>query len=269
VPPRAERVLRVAGVPLIVVGVLAWLAVTVLRAGSAGDPAAYAEYVDPATGSYIDVQLDDASPTFGTFSVVVPGAGRVWPVPDADVDTSRGPGGTVELRYDGPGLRDPQVQPRVPYDPPREQTEPQEVQLRLAAQVDTERQVATVEVWVDGDRQRLQGSAPLTGARPVVEDFLEAVRAGDWDRVYTLESMFMRNGSKRGDFVVNLANAGAITSVSAARPTGETEYSTRAGASYARTPIRLTYGTGPDAPSVDATLVLALTGGRWSVLSVE
>lgn len=267
-PARAAGVLRVAGVPVVAVGVLLWLAATVLRAGGAAPAQAYAEFVDPSTGSYLDVQLDDTLSSYGTFSAVVPGQGRVWPVPKARADATRS-GDTVELSYDGPGLSDPQVVPGVPYDPPRTAPPPQEVRLRLVARLDPVRHTATVDVQVDRDRHRIQASAQPANAPAVVDEFLAAIRAADWDRVYSLESAAMRNGSKRQDMVVGLQNAGAITTVSAARATGPTVYSTKAGASYARTPVHLTYGSGPDATSVDATLVLALTGGSWNVLAVE
>ena len=79
----------------------------------------------------------------------------------------------------------------------------------------------------------------------------------------------MRNGSKRATFVTDLANGGAVTTISDARATGPTVLSTDAGVSYARTPIRVTYGDAPGATRVDATLVLAVDAGSWKVLGIE
>jgi len=38
---------------------------------------------------------------------------------------------------------------------------------------------------------------------------------------------------------------------------------------YARTPVRLTYAGGTAMTDVDATVVLVVEGGAWSVLSLE
>jgi hypothetical protein len=96
------------------------------------------------------------------------------------------------------------------------------------------------------------------------------MRTGDWNRLYDVESSYMRNGSKRPDFVTELSNGGAVTTISDARTVGPSEYSTTdAGVSYLRTPIRLTYGDGPGATKVHATLVLAVDAGSWKVLGLE
>ena len=80
VDARTARVARTAGVPLVVLVVLVWLVVSVLRAGGAAEPPVFAEFVDPATSSYIDVQLDDTTKSYGTFSALLPGQGRDRPI---------------------------------------------------------------------------------------------------------------------------------------------------------------------------------------------
>jgi len=266
--PRRARAVAIAGVPVLVLGALAWLVTSVVRTGGAAEPAVFAEFVDPAANSYLDVQLDRSATSFGAFSAVVPGVGRVWPT--ARVAASPAPGGGVELRYDGAGHRDPQTQPGDRYEQPRPQSPPDAVRLRLVGQVDAARHVASVDVWVDGDRHHIGSAGQPSGAQDVVHDFLRAVLARDWDEVYSLETPFMRNGSKRADFVRDMPNAGAVTNVSAARPVGPTTYSrTPAGVVYARTPVRLTYAGGTAMTDVDATVVLVVEGGAWSVLSLE
>jgi len=271
VDARTARVARTTGVPLIVLVVLVWLAVSVLRAGGAGDPPVFAEFVDPASSSYLDVQLDSATKSYGTFSALLPGQGRIWP--KGRVETQQRDGGVVELRYDGPGYQDPNAQPGGADETPAGQPPPpppQVVPVRLTGQVDAGRHVASVDVWVNGERHRITSSGQVSGADSVVEDFLTAMRAGNWNKLYTIESPYMRNGSKRATFVTDLANGGAVTTISDARTTGPTVRSTTdAGVSYARTPIRLTYGDGPGATKVDATLVLAVDSGSWKVLGIE
>jgi hypothetical protein len=266
--PRRARAVRIAGVPALVLGTLAWLVASVLRTGGAPEPSPFAEFVDPAANSYLDVQLNSSATSFGAFSAVVPGDGRVWPT--ARVAASRSPSGGVELRYDGVGRRDRQTQPGDRSQPARPHSPPDVVGLRLVGQVDATRHLASVDVWVDGDRHHIGSAGQLSGAQDVVHHFLGAVLARDWDEVYSLETASMRNGSKRGDFVTAMPDAGAVTSVSAARPVGPTTYSrTPAGVWYARTPVRFTYAAGTATTDVDATVVLVVEGGGWSVLSIE
>jgi hypothetical protein len=271
VDARTARVARTTGVPLVVLVVLVWLVVSVLRAGGAAEPPVFAEFVDPGSSSYIDVQLDDTTKSYGTFSALLPGQGRVWP--KEPVQTQQRDGGVVELRYDGPGYQDPNAQPGGADETPAGQPPPpppQVVPVRLAGQVDAARHVASVDVWVDGERHHIASNGEVSGAEGVVEDFLQAMRTGNWNKLYTVESPYMRNGSKRATFVTDLANGGAVTTISDARTTGPTVRSTtEAGVSYARTPIRLTYGDDPGATKVDATLVLAVDSGSWKVLGIE
>jgi hypothetical protein len=267
---RTARVAGTAGVPVVVLVVLVWLVVSVLRAGGAGQPPLFAEFVDPASGSYIDVQLDSSTKSYGSFSALLPGQGRVWP--KGRVQTEQRDGGVVELRYDGPGYQDPNAQPGGADEAPAGQRPPppQVVPVRLAGQVDAARHVASVDVWVDGERHRIASTGQVSGAEGVVEDFLTAMRTGNWNKLYTIESPYMRNGSKRATFVTDLANGGAVTTISDARALGPTVRSaTDAGVSYARTPIRLTYGEGAGATKVEATLVLAIDAGSWKVLGIE
>jgi hypothetical protein len=258
---------RFAGVPVLVIGVLVWLVITVFRAGGAGAPAPDAEFVDGAGGSYLDVQLDRSKQNYGSLAVVIAGKGRVWP--KARVSISEDSANRVELHYQGDGFRDPRVTPRSRDEQPRPLKRPERVRLQLAGHVDPTRHLALVDVWVNGEEHRITAVGEPSGAQAVVEDFLQAVRTGDWDTLYSIETSYMRNGSKRREFPVAMANAGVITTVTAARATGPTAFSIRFGASLARTPIQLTYGVGPGATSVDATLVCAVAGGAWGVLSLE
>jgi len=269
VDARTARVARTAGVPLVVLVVLVWLVVSVLRAGGASQPPVFAEFVDPASSSYLDVQLDSSTNSYGSFSALLPGQGRVWP--KGRVQTQQRDGGVLELRYDGPGYQDPNAQPGGGDDAPVGQPPPpQVVPVRLVGQVDAARHVASVDVWVNGERHRIASSGQVSGAEGVVEDFLTAVRTGNWNKLYAIESPYMRNGSKRATFVTDLSNGGAVTTISDARTTGPTVRSTTdAGVSYARTPIRLTYGDGAGATHVEATLVLAVDSGSWKVLGIE
>lgn len=266
--PGTARTLKVAGVPVLLVCVLVWLVVVVLRAGGAGPPAAYAEFVDTSGRSYLDVQLNSAAKSYGWFAAVLPGHGRVSPVDPVDV--SRRDAGTLELRYDGVGHRDRYVQPGG-YDEPRPpRPKPQVVRLRLVAQIDPARHVASVDVWVDGERHRIASAGQVRGAEEVVRTFLTAMRTRNWDLLYSIEARSMRNGIGRSEFVTLLANGGAVTTVSDAQAVGSLTYGTsRSGASVARVPIRVTYGTGPETTSVDAVLVVAVDGGTWKVLAVE
>jgi hypothetical protein len=270
VDARTARAARIAGAPVIVLVVLVWLVVSVLRAGGAGQPPVFAEFVDASNSSYLDVQLDSSTKSYGSFSALLPGQGRVWP--KGRVQTQQRDDGVVELRYDGSGYQDPNAQPGAGEEAPAgfRPPPPEVVPVRLAGQVDPARHVATVDVWVNGERHRIASAGQVSGAEGVVEDFLTAMRTGNWNKLYTIESSYMRNGSKRGTFVTDLSNGGAVTTISDARTVGPTERTTTdAGISYARTPIRLTYGEGAEATKVEATLVLAVDAGSWKVLGVE
>ncbi len=255
--------------PLVVLVVLVWLVVSVLRAGGAGDPPVFAEFVDPGSSSYLDVELNSSAKSYGTFSALLPGQGRIWP--KGRVQTQQRDGGVVELQYDGPGYQDPNAQPGGGDDAPVQQPPPPlVVPVRLSGQVDAVGHVASVDVWVNGERHHIATSGQVSGADAVVEDFLTAVRTGNWNKLYAIESPYMRNGSKRATFVTDLSSGGAVTTISDARTTGATVTTTTdAGVSYARTPIRLTYGDGAGATKVEATLVLAVDSGSWKVLGIE
>ena len=261
------RLLRVAGAPALVIVALLLLVVAVVRAGGAAPPSAYAEFVDRSNGSYLDVQLNEASKSYGAFSAVVPGNGRVWP--KGRVDTRDAGGGRVELSYEGDGFRDPQVPPGAREDQQRPQRRPDRVTVRLLGQVDPVRHVASVDVWVDGRQHQISATGEPGGAQAVVDDFLTAIRTKDWNTVYSLETAAMRNGSTRSDVVNGLPNGGVITEVTGARTTGPTTFTMRGGTNYGRAPIRLTYGSGPDRTTLDAVLVIAVDGGSWGVLTVE
>ena len=258
---------RLVGVPVLVLGVLVWLVITVFRAGGAGTAAPDAEFVDGANGSYLDVQLDTSKQNYGSFAAVISGLGRVWP--ETRVGTSEGAGNSVELRYEGDGFRDPRVQLRFRDEQSRPLRRPEAVRLRLAGQVNPARHIALIDVWVNDEEHRITSAGEPSGAQAVVDHFLQAIRTGDWETLYSVETSYMHNGSTRSEFVSATANAGVITTATAARATGPTTFSNRSGASLARTPIQLTYGTGPDATSVDATVVCAVAGGAWGVLTLE
>jgi hypothetical protein len=261
--------MKIAGVPVLALGVLVWLVVAVLRAGGTGPPPVYAEFVDPSTSSYLDVQLDRSATRYGAFSLVVPGEGRVWPA--ARVEARQQSPRVVELHYEGVGYRDAHVQPDgQPEDSPQPRPRAQVVHLRLIGQVDAAGHTASVDIWVNGDRHHIRSAGQVGGAEAVVDDFLAALLAHDWDKLYGVEAAYMRTGIRRNDFVTQMANAGAVTCVNGADTTGPTTFSTtRAGVSYARTPIRLTYGTCAPTARVDAVLVLVVDGGTWNVLSLE
>jgi hypothetical protein len=261
------RAVGLAGVPVLVLGVLVWLVITVFRAGGAGTPAPDAEFVDGANGSYLDVRLDTSKQNYGSFAAVIAGQGRVWP--KGRVSASEGSGSSVELHYEGDGFRDPRVEPRSRDEQSRPLKRPEAVRLRLAGQVNPARHIALIDVWVNGGEHRITSAGEPSGAQAVVDDFLQAIRTGDWDTLYSLESSYMHDGSKRSEFVSAMANAGVITTATAARATGPTTFSDRSGASLTRTPIQLTYGPGPDATSVDATVVCAVADGAWGVLTLE
>jgi hypothetical protein len=257
-------------VPVLVVAVLVWLVVSVLRAGGAGQAPLFAEFVDPSGSSYLDVQLDSSTKSYGSFSALLPGQGRVWP--KGRVQTQQRADGVVELSYDGPGYQDPNAHPGGGDEPVAALRPPPPLVLpvRLAGQVDAASHVASVDVWVNGQRHHIASAGQVSGAEGVVEDFLTAIRTGNWNKLYTIESSYMRNGSKRATFVTDLSNGGAVTTISDARTTGPTVHTTDdAGVSYARTPIRLTYGDGPGATKIEATLVVAVDAGSWKVLGVE
>ncbi len=265
--PAAARVLRVRVVPALVLVALVGLVLTVLQAGGAAPPSAYAEFVDRTGRSYLDVQLNPDATSYGAFAAVLPGEGRVWPT--ERVSVQQGPGDMVTLQYDGEGKRDAGVQPGMRYMPKRTDPKPEEVALRLVGQVDPAGERADVEIWVDGVRHELTADRRPGGDQVALQQLLRALATQDFDTLYTLSSAGMRNGSTRSSYTRDLANAGVINDVTAARATAPTTYTVRYGTRYARTPLRLTYGSGADATDVDATLVLVLADGTWSLLTVE
>jgi hypothetical protein len=260
---------KIAGVPVLALGALVWLVVAVLRGGGTGPPPVYAEFVDPSSSSYLDVQLDRSTTSYGAFSAVLPGEGRIWPAARVEARQRNPP--LVELHYQGAGYRDPQAQPGgLPEDPSQRQPPPQVVQVRLVGQVDAAGHSASVDVWVNGARHHIGSPGQVRGAEEVVDDFLAALQTRDWDKLYNIEAGYAHTGTKRSDFVTEMADAGAVTCISGAETTGSTTYSTtQAGVSYARTPIRLTYGPCAATARVDAALVLVVDGGTWKVLSLQ
>jgi len=262
---RTAGAIKIGAAPVLVLGVLVWLVVAVLRAGGTGDPPVYAEFVDPAGNSYVDVQLNQSATSYGAFSAVVPGQGRVWPA--GKVDARQRDGGLVELRYDGAGYQDLAV--TSGEDAPGPRPKPQKIRLQLAGQVDASRHVSSVDLVVNGDSHHISSTGQVSGAQAVVDDFLGAVVKGDWDRLYSIEAGYTHNGAKRSDFVTGMANDGAVTCIRRAEATGPMTYSTEAGVSYARVPIRVTYGACTSIPRVDTTLVLVVDGGAWKLLSLE
>src|SRR4051812_18420931 len=101
--PGTARAMKIAGVPVLVLGALVWLVVAVLRGGGTGPPPVYAEFVDASSSSYLDVQLDRSKTSYGALSAVVPGEGRVWPA--ARVEARQRNPRVVELHYEGVGYR--------------------------------------------------------------------------------------------------------------------------------------------------------------------
>ncbi len=265
--PAAARVVRVRVVPALVLVALAALVFSVLRAGGAAPPSAYAEFVDSSGRSYIDVQLNDEASSYGAFAAVLPGSGRVWPT--ERVTVQQGPGDMLTIRYDGEGKRDPRVQPGMRYMPRRTDPPPDVVGLRLAGQVDPAGERAEVDVWVDGVQHRIVSQRRPDGDQAALQQVLRALSTQDFDTLYTLSSAGMRNGSTRASWTKDLANGGVINDVTAVRATAPTTSTVRHGTRYARTPVRFTYGSGADARDVDATLVLVLADGTWSLLTVE
>jgi hypothetical protein len=265
---RTARAAKIAGVPVLVLGALVWLVVVVFRTGGVGPPPVYAEFIDPSSSSYLDVQLDRAMTSYGAFSAVVQGEGRVWPVGRVHV-RQQGPG--VELRYEGVGYRDPKVQPGgKPVDPVVSRRPHQTVHLRLVGQVDPTSHTASVDVVVNGASHHIASAGAVGDAREVVDDYLGALVTRNWDQLYSMGTTSMRQGAARKDYVAEMANGGAVTCIRHAEAINSTTYSTTpAGVSYARTPVRLTYGPCAGTTKVEATLVLVVDGGSWKALSLE
>jgi hypothetical protein len=193
----------------------------------------------------------------------------VWP--KGRVQTTPREDGTVQLSYDGIGYQDARVRPGGADENPALHLPPlPQVPVRLAGQVDAARHVASVDVWVNGEHHHIGSAGQVSGAQGVVDDFLTSLRTGNWNKLYSVESTYMHNAGRRSDFMTQLANGGAVNTISDARVVGPTAYSTSdAGVSYVRAPIRVTYGDGPAATQVPATLVLAVDAGAWKVLGVE
>lgn len=255
--------------PVLVLGTLVWLAVTVLRAGGSGPPPAYAEFVDPSSSSYLDVQLDRSSTSYGRFSAVVSGEQRVWPAGHVEAGQQHD-GAVVELRYAGVGYREVPVPGGAPADPGARPIPPEKVSLRLVGQVDPARHVASVDVFVNGTGHHIRSPGAVGGANGVVNDFLTALTTRNWDELYRIEAASMRTGVKRNDFLTAMATGGAVTCISRAEAISSTTVSTSpAGISYARTPVRITYGQCAGATSLQTTLVLVVDGGSWKALSLE
>jgi hypothetical protein len=243
--------------------------VIVLRAGGVGPPPVYAEFIDPSSNSYLDVQLDRAMTSYGAFSAVVPGEGRVWPV--GRVDASRQDGRAVALRYDGVGYRDPSVQPGAePLALQASRRPSQTVQLRLVGQVDPTSHAASVDVVVNGASHHIVSAGGAGDAGGVVNDYLGALVTRNWDQLYRLETPSMRMWNTRNDYVAAMTNGGSVTCIRRAEAINSTTYSTTAaGVSFARTPVRLTYGPCASSTRLEATLVLVVDGGSWKALSLE
>lgn len=265
IPPRAAGILRVAGVPVIALVIVVWVATAVLRSGGAAQPHLYAEFVDVPGHSYLDVQLDPSQDSYGTFSVTLPGQERVWPAKGVTVRPAGE--GRLDLTYDGAGWRGPASdQVEVPVD---QRVKPKRAHVRLTGQVDQARHVATVDVWVDGDHQRVSGGS-VGEPDETVTAVVEALRARNWNQVYDLASPYMINGTKRGDFLVALGDGGAARQITRVDVLGPPQRSTSPeGASYARVPVRVTYGLETGTTSVLADLVLAVDRGSWKLLSLE
>jgi hypothetical protein len=184
------------------------------------------------------------------------------------VDATPRDEGVVDLRYEGVGYQDLVATP--PEDSPQPRPKPQKVHLRLAGHVDAGRHVSSVDLAVNGDRHHIASAGQVSGAQAVVDDFLEAAVTPDWNKLYSIEAGYTHNGAKRSDFVTGMANDGAVTCIRKAEATGPMTYdNTPAGVSYARTPIRLSYGSCTAIPRVDTTLVLVVDGGSWKLLSLE
>jgi hypothetical protein len=259
---------KAAAVPVLVLGALVWLTVTVLRAGGSGPPPAYAEFVDLSRSSYLDVQLDRSSTRYGSFSAVVSGEERVWP---ADrVDVRQHDGAVVELRYAGVGYREVPAPGGAPADPGARPLPPEKILLRLVGTVDPARHVASVDVFVNGAGHHIGSPGQVGGANGVVNDFLTALTTQNWDELYRIETASMRTRVPRNDFLTAMAYGGAVTCISRAEPIDSTTVSTSpAGISYARAPVRITYGGCAGATSLQATLLLVVDGGAWKALSLE
>jgi hypothetical protein len=298
IKPGIAKAVKTAGVPVLALGALVWVVAAAFASRGTEEPRLYAEFVDGSRNSYLEVQLDRAATSFGAFSASLPDGGRVWPA--ARVQATPQSSGAVTLRYDGIGFQDmdahpdsepgdesprdehppqvperlpqvPEQLPQVPEPSPQASAQPpQLVLLRLVGRVDPAHHTASVDVWVNGNHHRLASPGEVSGAEAVVSDFLAAARTGDWNKLYDLEHPYMRNGSKRSDFLTAMTSSGAATRISDAETMGSTKYSTTdSGVSFAQVPVRLIYGTGTGATTLQASLHLVVDEGTWKVLSLE
>jgi hypothetical protein len=237
----------------------------------AADPPAplSAGFLDVARGSYLRVQLDQAADNYGAFTVSIPGVGLAWPASPAAVKVERPH--AIRLSYDGAGSKDPEAHLDAEFGVGLQAGGPaQQVELRLIGHIDPAHHTASVEVWVDGKHYHIGATATPTTAGPVVAAYLAAVRTGDWASLYAIADSSLRSGMTQDEFSKAMAGSDGASGISDATATGPTTYTTNeAGISYARTPIRLTYGTGTSATKQDGTLVLILEAGNWKVFTVE
>jgi len=260
---------EIAAVPVLVLGALVWLVLILFRTGGVGPPPVYAEFIDPSSNSYLDVQLNRAMTSYGAFSAVLRGEGRVWP--GGRVDATQHDGRVVELRDEGVGYRDPRVQPSgQPVDPQDSRRPHQTVQLRVVGQVDPTSHTASVDLVVNGATHHIASVGGVGDAGEVVDDYLGALVTQNWNQLYRLETPSMRMWNTRKDYLAAMTNGGAVTCIRHAEAINSTTYDTTpAGVSFARTPIRLSYGPCASSTRLEATLVLVVDGGSWKALSLE
>jgi hypothetical protein len=227
-----------------------------------------AGFLDVSHGSYLRVQLDSTADNYGAFTVSIPGVGLVWPAAPA-VATPVSPQ-VVKLRYDGNGSEDAEAHLDGEFGVGFQPGGPtQQITLRLVGQVDPTHRTASVEVWVNGTHYHIGATSAPSNAAAVVVAYLGAIRTSDWPALYGITDSSLRNGMTQTDFAAAMAGSEGTTGISDAKTTGPTTYTTNeAGISYARTPIRLTYGTGTAATTQDGTLVLIQDAGSWKVFTV-
>jgi hypothetical protein len=264
VSPGRAKAARTVGVPVLVVAALVGLLVVVVRSGGTPQPQPTAEFLI-APGTYLDVELNPSARSFGSFAVRVRGAG--WVRPAGRVNATSTSTGRVELLYDGLGYLDPDA-PAAGTASSR-QPPPRAVQLLLVGQAGRVDHTASLDLWVDETHYTIVSPGETPGAEAVVSQFIAAVSTHDWTWVYDLSDRYMRNGVRLNEFVTNVG-AGAANRITEATTVGPMTHDiSKAGASFARIPIRLTYRAGTATTTVRAVLVLVLDGGAWRVFSVQ
>jgi hypothetical protein len=185
-------------VGLAVSGALAWSLLAPASAEASPDYTGYHAYTDATDSTFFAFTLDSMTAPSGMAEFGIVGQGViVMPTPTFAFDSSH----QIHVGYDGTGTLESDATLDLDFGLAKPGTQSQSVPARLIANIDTNKETANVEFWLNGRHYKAQGGRPTESPDHAMAALAMAMQKGDWGSVYDQAAPVWQSYMGRSQFI--------------------------------------------------------------------